>query len=111
MEVPRLGVELELQLPAYTTATAMQDPRLESATYTIAHSITKYLTHWARQGIKPESSWIQVGFITTEPQWELVDWALINILPEEDIWVESEEEKEETSSRTGDEEFPSWRSG
>ena len=26
MEVPRLGVELELQLPAYTTATAMWDP-------------------------------------------------------------------------------------
>ena len=26
MEVPRLEVELELQLPAYTTATAMQDP-------------------------------------------------------------------------------------
>ena len=26
MEVPRLGVELELQLPAYTTATAKQDP-------------------------------------------------------------------------------------
>ena len=24
MEVPRLGAELELQLPAYTTATAMQ---------------------------------------------------------------------------------------
>ena len=26
MEVPRLGVELELELPVYTTATAMQDP-------------------------------------------------------------------------------------
>ena len=26
MEVPRLGVESELQLPAYITATAMQDP-------------------------------------------------------------------------------------
>ena len=26
MEVPRLGVELELQVPAYTTATATQDP-------------------------------------------------------------------------------------
>ena len=26
MEVPRLGVELELQLPAYTTAIATQDP-------------------------------------------------------------------------------------
>ena len=25
MEVPRLGVEWELQLPTYTTATAMQD--------------------------------------------------------------------------------------
>ena len=27
IEVPRLGVKLELQLPAYTTATAMPDPR------------------------------------------------------------------------------------
>ena len=26
MEVPKLGVELELQLPTYTTATAMWDP-------------------------------------------------------------------------------------
>ena len=26
MEVPRLGVKLELQLPAYTTATAIPDP-------------------------------------------------------------------------------------
>ena len=27
MEVPKLGVESELQLPAYATAIAMQDPR------------------------------------------------------------------------------------
>ena len=27
-EVPRLGAELELQLPAYATATATQDPSL-----------------------------------------------------------------------------------
>ena len=26
LEVPRLGVDLELELPAYTTATATQDP-------------------------------------------------------------------------------------
>ena len=26
MEIPRLGVELELQLPAHATATAMEDP-------------------------------------------------------------------------------------
>ena len=28
MEVPRLGVELELQMLVYTTATAMADPKL-----------------------------------------------------------------------------------
>ena len=28
MEVPRLGVQLELQVPAYTTAIAMPDPNL-----------------------------------------------------------------------------------
>ena len=34
MEVPRLGVKLELQLPAYTTATQIQ---ATSVTYTTAH--------------------------------------------------------------------------
>ena len=48
MEVPRLGVEWERQLPAYTTATAMLDP----------------LTHWARPGIEPTSSWILVSLLT-----------------------------------------------
>ncbi len=38
IEVPRLGVELELQLPAYTTATVMRDPiQAESATYIASH--------------------------------------------------------------------------
>ena len=32
MEVPRLGVELELQPPAYTTATAMPDPSVTCTT-------------------------------------------------------------------------------
>ena len=46
MEVPSLGVESELQLPACATATAtvMPDPR---------------------------SSWMLVRFITAEPQQEL----------------------------------------
>ena len=56
MEVPRLGVELELQLPAYTTAT---------------ESNTKPLTQWPRLGIEPVSSWILVEFVTTEPWQEL----------------------------------------
>ena len=49
MEVPRLGVKSELQLPAYTTATAMPDPNL-SAAYAIAHSNTGSLTHCRGQG-------------------------------------------------------------
>ena len=44
MEVPKLGVELELQLLAYTTATATQDLS-HSVTYMAAHSHTGSLTH------------------------------------------------------------------
>ena len=40
MEVPRLGVELELQLPAYTIATAMRDPNLVGGRH---HSLWQ---HW-----------------------------------------------------------------
>ena len=43
-----------------------------SATYTTAHGKARSLTHWARPGIEPASSWILVGFITTEPWWELL---------------------------------------
>ena len=56
MEVPRLGIELELQLPAYTTA----------------HGNTGSLIHWARLEIESTSSWILVGFVTTEPQQEVL---------------------------------------
>ena len=47
MEVPRLGVESEIQLLAYTTATAMPDPTsvCDLYTYTAAHSNTRSLTH------------------------------------------------------------------
>ena len=50
MEVLWLGVKLELQLPAYATA--------------IFHGSAGSLTHWARPGIEPSSSWILVGFVT-----------------------------------------------
>ena len=45
--------------------------RAVSAAYTTACDNAKFLTHWARPGIEPTSSWIPVGFVTTEPQWEL----------------------------------------
>ena len=44
LEVPRPGIESELQLPAYTTATATWDSR-RSVTYTTAHSNVRSLTH------------------------------------------------------------------
>ena len=74
MEVPRLGVELELQLPAYTTATAMPDLNhicdLHHSSW--QHGILNPLSK-ARDPtcilmeIKPTSSWILVGFVTAEP--------------------------------------------
>ena len=39
MEVPKLGVKSELQLPAYATATAMQDP---SRVCDLHHSSQQY---------------------------------------------------------------------
>ena len=63
IKVPRLGVESELQLPAYTTATEIQDL---SCVWDLHQS------SWQRQILnplseardQPSSSWILVGFIT-----------------------------------------------
>ena len=41
--------------------------RAKSATYTTAHSNARSLTHWARPGIKPATSWFLVGFVSAEP--------------------------------------------
>ena len=43
-----------------------------SATYTTAHGNARCLTRWPRPEIESESSWILVGFVTTEPGWELL---------------------------------------
>ena len=67
MEVPRLGTESELQLPAYAAATGTPDPN-PSATYTRACGNTGSLTHWAGPGIELVSLWIPVRFISAEQQ-------------------------------------------
>ena len=41
------------------------------ATYTTGHNNAGSLTLWARPWIEPVSSWILVGFFSTEPQWGL----------------------------------------
>ena len=70
MEVSRQGVELELYLPAYTTATAMWDPSYVSVTYTTAHSNAGSLTYRGRPGAKSGLSWTLVRFTSAEPQQE-----------------------------------------
>ena len=44
-----------------------------SVTYTTAHGNAGSLTHWARPGIKPASSWILVTFVSAAPWRELPD--------------------------------------
>ena len=70
MEIPSLGVESELQLLAYITATATEDPS-HVCDYTTAHGNTGSLTHWARPEIEPATLWFLVGFFSAAPQWEL----------------------------------------
>ena len=55
MEVPGQGVELELQLPAYTTATATPNP---GRIYNLHHGswLCWILTLLSKAGIKPASS-------------------------------------------------------
>ena len=68
MEVLRLGVKSELQVLAYTIATTTWDPNYVCDLHCNARS----LTHWVRPGIKPATSWLLVGFVSTVPQWELL---------------------------------------
>ena len=64
--VPKLGVESQLQLQAYATATEIPDLSLHHSSWQ-----SQIFNPWARPGIESSSSWKLVGFITTEPQWEL----------------------------------------
>ena len=74
MEVSRPGVESELQLLAYATATAMQDPssicNLHHSSW--QHQILNTLIEardWTHNLTVP--SWIRFHCTTTAPQWEL----------------------------------------
>ena len=71
MEVPRLAVKLELQLPACTTATAMQDPNHICNLHHSSPHNAGSLPHWSRPGLGPPPSQILVGPVTTELQQEL----------------------------------------
>ena len=62
MEVPRLGVESELQLPTYPTATATPDP---SFIYNLHHSC------WQSQILNPLNEAGGLSFILMDARWDL----------------------------------------
>ena len=57
-----------------------------SVTYNTAHSNAGSLTHWARPGIEPTTSWSLVGFISAAPRrerlhfcsWKVILWLVIS---------------------------------
>ena len=84
LEVPRLAVQLELQLPAYTTATATSDLS-HDCVCTTAHSNTRSSIHWERPDIEPATSWFLVRLVSTVPWWEL--HKLFLIIKNKPNWV------------------------
>ena len=80
MEVPRLGVQLELQLLAHTTATAMPDPSHLCHLHQRSCNAGS-LTHCVRPEIEPATSWFLIRFVSAAPLWELhrFNFCLVNI--------------------------------
>ena len=70
MEVPRLGTELELLLPAYSRATATRIPAV-SATYTTDHGNAGNLTHLVEARDQTHNLMVPSGFVSAAPRWEL----------------------------------------
>ena len=79
MEVPRLGSNWSYS--CWPKPQPQQGAiRAKSATYTIAHSNTRSLTHCARPWIEPKTSWFLIGFVCTAPQQEF-QWLRYNPWP------------------------------
>ena len=66
MEVPRLGVKQELQLPAYTTATATQDP---------SHICYLHLSSWQSWILNPRREARDQTHVFMGTSWVLYCWA------------------------------------
>ena len=56
-----------------------------SVTYTTTHDNARSLTHWARPGIEPATSWFLVGFVSTRN--ELFIWKeCLDITFQSEVW-------------------------
>ena len=67
---------IKATVQAYTTIIAVPDGAM-AATYATAWGNAGSLTHWARPGIEPASSWTLSGSQPVELQWELLCLVLI----------------------------------
>ena len=56
----------------------------ESTTYTTAHGNAGSLTHWARPGMEPTSSWMLAGFVNHWAMTELQRGQGSKLVPEDD---------------------------
>ena len=75
MEVPRLGVKLELHLLVCTTATAITTTWNPSWVFDLhRRSWQCQILNPRRPGIKPASPRILAGFVSIKPRWELQDF-------------------------------------
>ena len=74
MEVPRRGVQWELKLPAYITATATQIQDA-SVTYTTAHGNARSLTPERGQGWNPHPHGCYSGSFLPKPQRKLQNFS------------------------------------
>ena len=73
----QLGVQLELQLPAYATVTEMPDP---SHICNLHHSSRQQgiLNPLSKVGIEPESSWILIRFLTAELRFFVCFFSIVH---------------------------------
>ena len=69
IKFPRLGAKLELQLPAYTTTTATQDPSLVCNLHHSSRQC-RILNPLSEARVEPASSWMLVRFISAVPRRE-----------------------------------------
>ena len=91
MDVPRPGVESELQVPTYITATAQQQIQAASVTYTTAHGSARSLIQLSKArdqtSVLMDTSWVcyqqsQDGnstILTSKYQTRGKMWALMRV--------------------------------
>ena len=57
-----------------------------AASLCCSHSNARSLTHWAKPGIEPETSWFLVGFVSTAPWLELPWSSTLRMWPLDKCW-------------------------